>query len=149
MTLAEPRSDAPSEAGVSRLRRLPRWPLAVWLYVVPVVVGAVFVVISGLHQPLNQNEMLQIAPYGSNSIHKIVAATRQPPLDPLAGALVQHVFGVGQLQQRLIPILAGIGMLVFLALLLWRLPLGVAGAFGLWMVATAPLYIRYSGYTRP
>jgi 4-amino-4-deoxy-L-arabinose transferase-like glycosyltransferase len=36
-----------------------------------------------------------------------VGGTRQPPLDPLLGAAFTHVFGQGQLQQRLVPLLAG------------------------------------------
>jgi hypothetical protein len=79
----------------------------------------------------------------------IVGGTRQPPLDPLAGALVQHTFGVGQWQGRLVPTLAGIGVLIVLSLLLIRLGMGRAGAFALLILATSPLMIRYTAYTRP
>jgi hypothetical protein len=97
---------------------------AAWGYLSAVVTGSILIVITGLHQPLNQNEIQQIRPYGSMDVHAIVSATRQPPLDPLVGALLQAVLGKGLWQQRLLPILAGIGSLVFLALLLRRLRTG-------------------------
>ncbi|MDQ1603651.1 MAG: hypothetical protein QOE01_1496 [Actinomycetota bacterium] len=120
-----------------------------WGYLSAVVIGSILIVITGLHQPLNQNEIQQIRPYGSLDVHAIVSATRQPPLDPLVGTLVQAVLGKGLWQQRLLPILAGIGTLVFLALLLRRLRTEWGGAIGLLIVATSPLMVRFSPYDRP
>ena len=127
----------------------PRRVLDPWWYVGAVVMGAVLCVLAALNQPFNQNELKQMRPYGSNDLSKITSGTRQPPLDPLLGSLVQHLLGEGQLRQRLVPVLAGIGMLVVMGLLLYRLGVGLAGAFGLWVMATAPLLVRYSAYTRP
>jgi hypothetical protein len=118
-------------------------------YVAAVVVGSVLIVVAALNQPYSFDEITQIAPYGSDNIGKITGATRQPPLDPLLGAMFQHLFGVGQLQERLVPVLAGIGTLIVMSLLLYKLGLGWAGAFGMWVLATAPLMVRYSAYTRP
>lgn len=118
-------------------------------YAGAVVVGAVLIVIAAINQPFNQNELKQMAPYDSNNLSKIASGTRQPPLDPWLGSLFQHLLGEGQLRQRLVPVLAGIGALVLVGLLLRRLGLGVAGAFALWVMATAPLLVRYSAYTRP
>jgi hypothetical protein len=120
-----------------------------WWYVGAVGVGSALMVAAAINQPYNQNELQQMAPYGSDSIHQITHGTRQPPLDPLLGALVQHLLGEGQLRQRLVPVLAGIGTLVLMSLLLRRLGMGGAGAFGVWVLATAPLMVRYSAYTRP
>jgi hypothetical protein len=120
-----------------------------WWYVGAVGVGSGLMVAAAINQPYNQNELQQMAPYGSDSIHQIIHGTRQPPLDPLLGALVQHLLGEGQLRQRLVPVLAGIGTLVLMSLLLRRLGMGRAGAFGVWVLATAPLMVRYSAYTRP
>ena len=114
-----------------------------------VAVGTVLIVIAAINQPYNQNELQQIAPYGSDDLAKIVGATRQPPLDPVLGALLQHVLGEGQLRQRLVPVLAGIGALIVVACLLRRLRAGAAGTVGLWAMATAPLLVRYSAYARP
>jgi hypothetical protein len=127
-------------------RGVPRW--GVW-YVGAVVTGSALILTTALRQPFNQNELLQIGPYGSDSIAVIISGTRQPPLDPLLGGILQHLLGVGQLQQRLVPLLCGIGTLVVLASLMRRLRLGGAGALALWLLATAPLMVRYSAYTRP
>lgn len=120
-----------------------------WWYLGAMVLGAILIVIAATNQPFNQNEIRQIKPYGSDNIAEITSGTRQPPLGPLLGALFHHLLGMGQLQQRLVPVLSGIGALVVMALLLRRLRLGGAGAFGLWLMATAPLLLRYSAYTRP
>ena len=118
-------------------------------YVGAVLVGCALNIAAAIRQPYSYDEIQQITPYGSNSIVEILSATRQPPLDPLLGALVQHVLGVGQLQQHLVPLLAGIGTLTLMSLLLRRLRLGPAGAFAVLVLATAPLMVRYSTYTRP
>ncbi len=127
----------------SLLRRDSPW------YIAAVLVGSVLIVVAALNQPYSADEITQISPYGSDSYDTITGATRQPPLDPLLGAMFQHVFGVGQLQQRLVPVLAGIGTLTLMSVLLRRMRLAHAGAFGIWLLATAPLMIRYSAYTRP
>jgi 4-amino-4-deoxy-L-arabinose transferase-like glycosyltransferase len=114
-----------------------------------VAVGSVLMVIAALNQPYNQNEIQQIAPYDTTDLHKITTATRQPPLDPLLGALVQHIVGQGQLRQRLVPVIAGIGILVLMACLLRHLRAGLAGTAAVWVLATAPLMVRYSAYARP
>ena len=118
-------------------------------YVGAVLVGCALNIAAAIRQPYSYDEIQQITPYGSNSIVEILSATRQPPLDPLLGALVQHVLGVGQLRQHLVPLLAGIGTLTLMSLLLRRLRLGPAGAFAVLVLATAPLMVRYSTYTRP
>lgn len=127
----------------------PRERDDVWWYAGAVIVGAVLDVTTAIRQPYSYDEIQQISPYASNSVVEITGATRQPPLDPLLGALAQHVFGTGQLQQRLVPVLAGIGTLIVLSLLLSRLGLGRAGAFPVLVLATAPLMVRYSTYARP
>ncbi|HEX6247910.1 MAG TPA: glycosyltransferase family 39 protein [Nocardioidaceae bacterium] len=119
------------------------------VHLAAVVAGTVMIVIAAFNQPYNQNEFRQMTPYGSDTIDGITSGTRQPPLDPLLGALVQRLFGIGQLQQRLVPVLAGIGVLVVMSLLLRRLRTGIGGSVAIWFLATSPLLIRYSAYTRP
>src|SRR4051794_26667775 len=120
-----------------------------WAYAGAVLIGAVLIVAAGIRQPFSYDELTQIAPYGSDSIGTITGATRQPPIDPLLGALFHHLFGEGQLQDRLVPVLSGIGSLIFMSLLLRRFGLRYAGAFAVLMMATEPLMVRYSAYTRP
>ena len=120
-----------------------------WWYAGAVAAGSVLIVVAAISQPYNQNEIKQIEPYGSNDFSTITQGTRQPPLDPLLGSLVQHLLGEGQLRQRLVPVLAGIGVLVVLGLLFRRLGLGYAGAFGVLFVALQPVMVHYSGYARP
>ena len=120
-----------------------------WLYGLVVAVGAVFVLMASINQPYNQNELLQIGPYGGNTIGDVTSGTRQPPVDPVLGALVQHLLGEGQLRQRLVPAGAATGTLVVTALLLRRQRTGFAGIVGLAFLATMPLFVRYSAYTRP
>ncbi|MFY9914313.1 MAG: glycosyltransferase family 39 protein [Nocardioidaceae bacterium] len=118
-------------------------------YATAAIVGTALIVVAAYTQPYNQNEIQQIAPYGTGDISKIIHATRQPPIDPLLGAAVEHVFGVGQLRQRLVPVIAGIVMLIVMSLILRRLRIGYAGVVAAWAMAISPLLIRYSGYARP
>jgi hypothetical protein len=48
-----------------------------------------------------------------------------------------------------VPMLAGIGTLIVVSLLLSHLRMGRAGAFAVLVLATSPLMVRYSAYTRP
>jgi len=139
MTGSDSSPDGPLGAGLAELVG----------YTAAVVVGSVLILVAAHQQPYNQNELQQIAPYGSGDISKIIHATRQPPLDPLLGAAVEHVFGVGQLRQRLVPIVAGILILLVTSLILRRLRIGYGGVVAAWAMATAPLLVRYSGYARP
>ncbi len=118
-------------------------------YVAAVLVGAALIVVTAIRQPFSYDELTQINVYGSDSISVITGATRQPPIDPLLGALFQHIFGEGQLRQRLVPVLSGIGSLTVLSVLLRHLGLRFAGAFVVLIAATSPLLLRYSAYTRP
>nr|WP_246299477.1 glycosyltransferase family 39 protein [Nocardioides panaciterrulae] len=79
----------------------------------------------------------------------MVTGTRQPPLDPLLGGLLQHLLGVGQLRQRLEPALAGIGSLLLVAALLRRQRAGLVGVLTVFVLATQPLFLRYTAYIRP
>ena len=118
-------------------------------YIGAVLVGTVLIVAAAIRQPFSYDELQQIAPYGSSDYDTITGATRQPPIDPLLGAFFHHVFGEGQLQDRLVPVLSGITALILLSLLMRRFGLRYAGAFTVLVLATAPLMIRYSAYTRP
>src|SRR5665809_37532 len=111
------------------------------LLALAVVVGAALSVLAAVDQPYNQNEWVQIAPYDSWDPAVVTSGTRQPPLDPILGALVQHVLGVGQLQQRVIPVMAGIGSLVVMALLLRRLGLRLHGVVAPGVMANALLVL--------
>ena len=127
-----------------------RWPAGATLcYIGAVLVGSVLIVTAAIRQPFSYDELQQIAPYGSSDYDTITGATRQPPIDPLLGALFHHLFGEGQLQDRLVPVLSGIASLIVMSLLLRRFGLRYAGAFAVLVLATAPLMIRYSAYTRP
>ncbi len=116
--------------------------------VVVVLGGASLVLLTALQQPYNQNEWVQIAPY-DRDLGSALAGTRQPPLDPLLGALVQRLVGEGQLQQRLVPVACGVLTLVLVAVLVRHWRLGWGGTLGLAFLATAPLFLRYSAYARP
>lgn len=130
----------------------PRWwndRLERLLLVGAVLVGAALSMLAAVNQPYNQNEWVQIAPYDSWDPAVVTSGTRQPPLDPILGALAQHLLGVGQLQQRVVPVAAGIGSLVVVALLLRRSGLHLHGVLALWFMATAPVFLRYNAYARP
>ncbi len=129
--------------------RTGRRPTDAWAYAGAVTLGAVLIVVAAIRQPFSYDELTQIGPYGSSDPGTITGATRQPPIDPLLGALFHHLFGEGQLQDRLVPVLSGIGSLIFMSLLLRRFGLRYAGAAAVLVMATAPLFVRYSAYTRP
>lgn len=145
-TVAIPRQRAGALTSAPILRGRSLVDLA---YVAVVLLGAVLFVIAALQQPYNADEMRQIGPYGSGDLGEVTGATRQPPLAPLLEAGIQRLLGEGQLQQRLLPVLSGIGGLVAMALLLRRLGLRYAGPLALLLMATSPLTVRYSAYTRP
>lgn len=114
-----------------------------------VLLGSALVVLTALNQPYNQNEFVQVSAYGAPDLSAAVSATRQPPLDPFLGVLVQRLVGEGHVEQRLVPVAAGITTLVVTALLLRRTGLRWGGTAGLLLLATAPLFLRYSAYARP
>lgn len=142
---AQTQAVVPSPTVVRRARQqgLDAWHAA------GVAVGAALILVTAARQPLNWDEYAQVGPYGSDSLSVIISGTRQPPLGPLLGALVEHLLGPGRFQHHLDSALAGIGALVVFALLMRSLRLGAAGAVGTWALATAPLMVRYSAYARP
>ena len=119
------------------------------MWVLVVALGAALLVVTAVNQPYNQNEWVQLRPYDKPDLGEAIAGTRQPPLDPLLGVLVQRLLGEGHLLQRLVPVVSGVGSLVCMAVLLRRLGLGWAGPLALLFMSTAPLFLRYSAYTRP
>lgn len=118
-------------------------------YGVVVLVGSALIVLTSLNQPYNQNEWQQIAPYDSPDLGEAVSGTRQPPLDALLGALLQRLTGEGHLEQRLVPMVSGLGCLLLMVALLRGLRTGYAGVVALAFMATAPVFLRFSAYTRP
>lgn len=118
-------------------------------YGVIVLVGSVLIVLTSLNQPYNQNEWKQIAPYGAPDLGVAVNGTRQPPLGPLLGTLVQRLIGEGHLEQRVVPMASGIGCLLLMMVLLRGLRTDYAGVAALAFMATAPVFLRFSAYTRP
>lgn len=134
--------DAPAE-GTARAPRL-----RAVVDVLVVLAGGALIWLTALQQPYNQNEWVQVEPYGSD-LRSAVSGTRQPPLDPLLGALVQRLVGVGQIEQRLVPVLSGVGTLALVTVLVRRWRLGWGGTLGVVFLATAPLFVRYSAYARP
>jgi hypothetical protein len=139
--------DAPTTPdGAPRRRR--RWPVAA-AYLVAIVVGSALIVSAALTQPYNQNELQQVNAYRFDDYEQAISGTRQPPLGPSIGVVVQRTLGVGQIEQRLESVLPAIGTLIVLSALFARLRLGLAGAAAVGVVATAPLMVRYSAYARP
>ena len=149
MTTAHPTASEHVTTGSHDPSRGWRGRLELALLAATVVLGSVLIVVTALNQPYNQNEFQQLEPYASPDLGTAVSGTRQPPLDPLLGVAVERLRGEGHLEQRLVPIGAGIGSLVAMAVLLWRLRLGWYGVGAMTFMATAPLFLRYSAYTRP
>ena len=119
------------------------------LYGATVLVGAVLIVLTSLNQPYNQNEWKQISPYDESDLGTAVSGTRQPPLDALLGTLLQRLTGEGHLEQRLVPMVSGVGCLLLMVVLLRGLRMGYAGVVAMAFMATAPVFLRISAYTRP
>ena len=118
-------------------------------YLVVIAVGCTLIVVAAEQQPYNENELAQVDAYSRPGWRAATSGTRQPPLEPVIGVAVQRLLGVGQITQRLESIVAGVGTLVVLAALFWRMGIGLAGVVTLGIVATSPLLIRYSAYARP
>jgi hypothetical protein len=119
------------------------------LYGAIVLLGSVLIVLTSLNQPYNQNEWKQVSPYDESDLGAAVSGTRQPPLDPLLGTLVQRLVGEGHLEQRLVPMVSGVGSLLLMLMVLRRLQTGYAGVVALAIMATAPVFLRFSAYARP
>ncbi len=139
-----PSVDAPPERG-QWLRGLP---LAL-AYALIIAVGCLLIVVAAEQQPYNENELAQVDAYSRPGWRAAISGTRQPPLQPAIGVAVRRVIGVGQITQRVESVVAGVGTLVVLAALFWRLEVGVAGAVALGIITASPLMIRYSAYARP
>jgi hypothetical protein len=98
---------------------------------------------------MTRTEWVQMEPYVSTDPSVITGGTRQPPLDPLLGAFFQHLFGEGQLTQRLVPMASGIVSMGLVAALLRRMRVGSVGIVAAYVLATMPVFVRYAAYARP
>ena len=113
--------------------------------------AAVTLYLEARTEPYHIDELRQVRPYGQ-SIRTIVDAAfaqEQPPLDPLVGGFVQRLLGIGDIIQRLHSIGAALGVLVLLAVLLWRAGLRVGVPVVVGTLAIAPAFISFSAYARP
>lgn len=124
-----------------------------WLpAVAAIALGTVFFVIATLEVPYNIDELRQTRSYYSDlsQVVELSYDQQQPPLDPVLNALAQRLIGVGDLQQRALSVLFGVGSLAVIGLLISRTRLGTDGAaVGILVLATSPPLISVMAYARP
>jgi len=121
------------------------------LTVIAVAVGALILMLAITEEPYHIDELRQVRSYTWPYADIVDAsfAQEQPPLDAVLNATVQRALGLGDVQQRLLPVLFGIGSLAVLGMLLVRSGLGIGAPVAVALMAIAPGLIAVTAYARP
>lgn len=125
--------------------------VARWLVVAAVVAGAVVLAMAIGDEPYHIDELRQVRsydrPYGA--IVEASYAQTQPPLDSVVNATVQRWIGVGDVRQRLVSVLAGIGSFALLGGMLLRGGFGLGAGAAVASLAVSALVASITAYARP
>lgn len=135
----------PEDLGRSTVKHLGPVLLAVAL-------GMLILLVAAIEEPYNIDELRQTRSYDKSFEHVVQESIlqEQPPLDPLINAMAQRVIGVGDVRQRLLSVLFGVGSLVTIAVLSLRSRLSSMGAATVVaMMSVTPLLVSVTAYARP
>lgn len=119
-----------------------------------IVVGfaALILFVTAAEEPFNIDELRQTRHYG-DSLERVIDESflqEQPPLDPLLNALAQRVLGVGDVRQRLLSIIFGMGSILVIGVLSLRARLtSIGAATAAAVMAVAPILTSVTAYARP
>lgn len=118
---------------------------------VAVVLGAVVLFVATEAIPYHIDELRQVASYEKPyaEIIELSIGRQQPPLNSLLGASLQQVLGVGDWQQRLVSVLAGIGTLVLAGTITLRGGFRYGAAATVLVLALSPVMVAVTAYARP
>jgi hypothetical protein len=118
---------------------------------VAVLLGAVILIIAMIEEPYHVDELLQTRAYDL-PMSEVVAssfAQEQPPLDSVLNATLQRFIGVGDLQQRALSVIFGIGSLVIFGTLALRSRMRAGAGASVLVLAVSPLLVSVTAYARP
>lgn len=117
-----------------------------------IALGAFVLLIAAAEEPYHIDELRQVRSYDRDlaGVVKASIEQEQPPLDALLNAAAQKVLGVGDVRQRFLSVLFGIGSLIVIAVLAIRsgfTTLGAVSAVG--VMSLTPVLIGVTAYARP
>ncbi|WKZ81679.1 MAG: hypothetical protein QY307_06130 [Acidimicrobiia bacterium] len=125
--------------------------MAVFAVVAAITFSLIAFIVGMVEEPYHIDELRQ-AGYYERPISGVIEqsmAQDQPPLDAIIGSVTQKVVGVGDIRQRLHPVVFGVAALILLATLLWQEGLRLGAAAAVLALGTAPLVVSYIAYARP
>lgn len=116
-----------------------------------VAFGALVFFLAIFDEPYHIDELRQTDAYlkSFRSIVGLSLRQEQPPLDSLLNAAAQRVIGVGDLQQRLLSVLFGVGTLVVFGTLMLRRKFRWGAPVSVLTLVLSPLLISVTAYARP
>jgi hypothetical protein len=114
-------------------------------------VGAIFLFIAMVEEPYHIDELRQVSSYDSNLIRvaKLSVGQEQPPLDAVLNAVAQRMIGVGDVQQRLLSVVFGVGSLAMIGALTLRSGLAWGSPLTVLVLSLSPLSAAVTAYARP
>lgn len=137
---------------MGRLELNGKWSVPVaWLYAVVVGACTLLIVIGGVEEPYNIDELRQVSTYGRDLAGLVDGSLQQqqPPLDWVVNSGVQRLVGEGDLKQRAVSIAAAAAALGLLSLLCLAGGLRAAGVVAVVLLGSAPLFVEHAAYARP
>lgn len=122
------------------------------LIIIVMLVGAILLIVEASTEPYHIDELRQVS-YYDRPISDVVDQSfgmEQPPLDMVTNALAQRVVGTGDVRQRAISIMLGVGSIGLIALLALIAGMGRWGAAATAAaLALSPVTISVTAYARP
>lgn len=122
-----------------------------WLVCVAVIVGASVLSVAISEEPYHIDELRQVGYYGGSIFDVVVGSAKQqqPPLDPVLNTLIQRWIGVGDVEQRLLSVLCGVGSLGLMGWMTWRSGMRLGASVSVLVMASSPLLVGVTAYARP
>jgi hypothetical protein len=117
-----------------------------------VALGAFVLLISAGEEPYHIDELRQVRSY-TGDVGEVATASlqqEQPPLDAILNSIAQKALGVGDVRQRLLSVMFGVGTLLLTGFLLLRSGFSTLGTVStLGVMSLTPALIGVTAYARP
>lgn len=119
--------------------------------VAAVAIGSVVLFFAAAEEPYHIDELRQVSAYANDigEVAQLSIEQEQPPLDAVLNAVAQRSIGVGDVQQRLLSVLFGIGSLALIGALTMRNSFGWGSPVAVLAMALSPLLVSVTAYARP
>jgi len=117
-----------------------------------IALGTSVLLIAAAEEPYHIDELRQVRSYDRDLAGVVMASIQQeqPPLDAVLNSLAQKVLGIGDVRQRFLSVLFGVGSLGMIAILTLRsgfTTLGTVSAIG--VMSLTPALTGVTAYARP